>query len=117
MVRAREAAELAAHRISSPPIRTAASPYSDDTWHRVAVCETGAKVAMHGSRYSTAFGVMNGSPGHGGVVDEADSPASAARMLAGTASYAEELRMAKREAARFGIAAWAHHTLVCAGIG
>ena len=99
---------LAEHAYDAPVV---SSLYSDATWWRVAVCETGGDVHMHGSVYSSAFGVLNEA-----VREEADDDASASRILAGSASYDEQLRMAKREANRYGITAWAWGTLRCAGI-
>lgn len=101
--------------------RNVPSAYSDATWYRVGICETSLNGTMnvhaHGSHYSSPFGILNGSPtGSGGVWDMADDAASAQRIIAGTATYEESLRMAKREANRYGITAWAYHTLVCAGI-
>lgn len=64
---------------------------------------------MHGSAYSSAYGVMNEA------VRENSSPAVAARILTGRATPAEQLRMAERIEARFGVRAWAEGTVaLCA---
>lgn len=93
------------------------SPYTDAQWWKIAIAETGGDVGMHGATYSSCFGVLNGHPGgQGGVWGEADNAASAERIVSGTANYAEELRMAKREANQYGIHAWAPSSVAKAGI-
>jgi len=73
-------------------------------WACVALAETGANYTMHGSAYSSAYGVMNQA------VRENSSPDVAARILAGTASPGEQLTMAQSIAAKHGIHAWAAGT-------
>lgn len=71
------------------------------SWDCVAAAETGGVVAAHGSQYSSEFGMLNQA-----VRDRADSPASASRILAGTATEGEERRAAWREDLAFGPGAW-----------
>lgn len=71
------------------------------SWDCVAAAETGGVVAAHGSQYSSEFGMLNQA-----VRDRADDPASAARILAGTATEGEERRAAWREDLAFGPTAW-----------
>lgn len=72
------------------------------SWACVASSETvPPHYGVHGSEYSSAFGMMNQA-----VRDRADSPASAARILAGTATPGEERRAAWRELLAFGSGAW-----------
>lgn len=54
------------------------------------------------SEYSSALGVLNG-----GVTENAISPESAQRILAGTASRDEQIAMAVNEREEYGIRAWA----------
>lgn len=76
------------------------------SWSCVADVETGSDYRAHGRSYSSAFGMLNQA-----VRDRADTPASAARILAGTASSQEEIRAAWRETVRFGPGAWAPGTV------
>jgi hypothetical protein len=72
------------------------------SWACVADAETvPPHYGVHGSHYSSAFGMLNQA-----IRDRADSPASAARILAGTATPGEERRAAWRELLRFGVGAW-----------
>lgn len=93
---------------SAPPGvsgQVAAEPTSSIDWDCVAVAETGADFGMHGSSYSSAYGVMNQA------VRENAPPDVAARILAGSASKPEQLAMAQSIAARHGIDAWAASTV------
>jgi hypothetical protein len=76
------------------------------SWECVGIRETGLRWDAHGAQYSSAFGMLNQA-----VRDRADSPASAARILAGTASSQEEIRAAWRETLAFGPGAWAPSTV------
>lgn len=81
-----------------------ATPWS--SWECVGTAETGLDYRAHGPEYSSAFGMLNQA-----VRDRADSPASAARILAGIASSQEEIRAAWRETLAFGPHAWAPGTV------
>lgn len=74
-------------------------------WPCIALHETGNDTTMHGSSYSSRYGVMNQA------VRENASPESAARILSGTASVEEQTVMAQRIVDRFGIRAWAARTV------
>lgn len=85
--------------IPTPP--AVAAP-AGDIWACVANAETGGDYGMHGSTYSSAFGILNA-----GIREQATSPAEAARIIAGTATPAEELEVAQAEQRRYGWQAWA----------
>lgn len=74
-------------------------------WECISIAETGGDWTAHGPSYSSALGVMNQA------VRENSPPDVAARILAGTASRAEQITMASRIADRFGIDAWAASTV------
>lgn len=97
----------------SPPVAarelTGVTADSSIDWNCVAVAETGGDFTMHGSSYSSAYGVMNEA------VRENAPAEVAARILAGTASPDEQLQMAQSIAARFGIDAWAPGTAARCG--
>ena len=80
-------------------IETPAAQHYD--WNAIAQCETGGDWTMHGSTYSSALGIMNQA------VRENASADVAARVLTGTATRDEQIAIAERMAARFGIHAWA----------
>lgn len=90
--------------IPATPVVSVAAPSSSIDWPCVAEAETGSDFSMHGSSYSSAYGVMNEA------VRENAPPDVAARILAGTASPAEQLAMAESIAARHGLQAWAPST-------
>jgi hypothetical protein len=73
-------------------------------WDCVAVAETGADYTMHGSAYSSAYGVMDQAVRENAPPDVAD------RILAGTATKEEQLAMAQSIARKFGLQAWARST-------
>ncbi len=95
---------LPAQVTASPSPDPAPAAASSTDWSCVAMRETGADYSMHGSSYSSAFGVMNQA------VRENSPPDVAERILAGTASESEQLAMAQSIEARFGIDAWAPST-------
>lgn len=76
------------------------------SWDCVATQESSADWTAHSSTYSSAFGMLNAA-----VRERADSPESAARILAGTASRLEQIHAASREVARFGVGAWGVRTV------
>lgn len=93
----RVAAAEAARRLSAPP---SVAAHSDAWWDAIAQCETGSDFTMHGSIYSSAYGIINAA------IHQNASPDSAARILSGTASKAEQLAVAKAVWAYAGDRAW-----------
>lgn len=85
----------------APPVTSYVTRNSFSSWQCVADAETSGNWQAHGPQYSSAFGMLNEA-----VRERADSPASAARILAGTASHQEQIDAAERELARFGVGAW-----------
>lgn len=69
-------------------------------WPALSICETGGDFTAHGSKYSSAYGVLNQA------VRENSPPDVAARILAGRASVVEQTRMAIALEHRHGIHAW-----------
>jgi starvation-inducible outer membrane lipoprotein len=69
-------------------------------WPCVAVAETGRDVTMHGSTYSTEYGVVND------IVYQYASPEVQARVFAGTATEAEQTDIVARFAADHGTGGW-----------
>lgn len=69
-------------------------------WDALAVCETGDDWTAHGSRYSSALGILNQA------VYENATEEVAARILNGTASREEQIAVAESIAAKHGIRSW-----------
>ena len=74
-------------------------------WDCVANAETGGDFHMHGSHYSSAYGVMNQA------VRENAPPEIANKILSGTATPTEQLKMAEEIVVKFGVNAWAKGTV------
>lgn len=92
---------LAVAAATSPPI---SPPSTGGVWACIANAETGGDVTMHGSVYSTAFGLMNQ------IVTDYGTPEVAARIFAGQGTFAEELDIATRFAADNGFGGWGERT-------
>lgn len=75
---------------------SASSSQQGIDWDCVAIAETGGNFHMHGSAYSSAYGIMNEA------VRENATPEVASRVLNGTASKDEQLAIAEAIARRFG---------------
>jgi hypothetical protein len=84
--------------VTEPAAATSGLWHTDGyDWQALARCETGADWRMHGSVYSTAFGIMNGAG------------EMTAAALAGTASPDDQVRIAIAVERRAGIRAWGCH--------
>lgn len=81
----------------SPPVGEITS---GGPWICIANAETGGDVTMHGSVYSTAFGMIND------IIYQYGTPQQQADIFAGRGSFAEELDIASRFAADHGFGGW-----------
>lgn len=89
-----------------PTAVAAAAPASSSwDWDCVATAETGGDWSMHGSRYSSALGILNEA------IRENASEEVAARILSGTASRDEQIAVGDALVRRFGVGAWARSTV------
>lgn len=84
------------------PNRTAPEVWD---WNCVALHETGGDWTAHGPSYSSALGIMDAA------IRENASPDVAARVLAGTATRAEQIAIGEQIVDRFGVNAWAPSTV------
>ncbi len=75
-------------------------PGTGGVWSCIANAETGGDFTMHGSTYSTAYGIIND------IVYEYASPEVQARVFSGTASASEQLDIVTRFAADHGFGGW-----------
>ncbi len=89
------------------PTSAASAPTSSHTinWDCVSIAETGGDWQMHGSRYSTALGIMNQA------VRENATEAVANRVFTGTASREEQIQIGESIVRKFGFDAWAPSTV------
>ena len=97
---AAEEAERLAEAARRRPVFPSVAAHSDAWWDAITQCETGSDYTMHGSRYSTAYGIINAA------IHQNASPEVASRILAGQASKAEQLAVAKAVWAYAGDRAW-----------
>lgn len=83
----------------STPDRTAPAVL-DWPWPCIAEAETGTDWSMHGSTYSTAFGLVND------IVEDYGSPEEQAAVFSGTATAEQQVDIASRFAADHGFGGW-----------
>ncbi len=79
-------------------------PATGGVWACIANAETGGDFTMHGSTYSTAYGIIND------IVYEYASPEVQARVFSGTATASEQLDIVTRFAADHGFGGWGYLT-------
>jgi hypothetical protein len=79
-------------------------------WPCVAEAETGSDWTMHGSTYSTAYGIVND------IVYDYASPAVQRKVFSGTASPWEQTDIVRRFAADHGTGGWGWLTRQKCGI-
>lgn len=86
----------------TPPVHSgvtvAAAPSSP--WDCIAEAETGSDYTMHGSTYSTAFGLVND------IIFEYGTPEEQSAVFSGTATREQEIDIASRFAADHGFGGW-----------
>ena len=97
---AAEEAARAAEAARRRPVYPSVGAHSDAFWDAIAQCETGSDFTMHGSIYSTAYGIVNAA------IYQNASPEIAQRILSGTATKAEQLAVAKAVWSYAGDRAW-----------
>jgi hypothetical protein len=81
-----------------PPVVTV--PATSSLWDCIATAETGGDYSMHGSTYSTAFGMVND------IIYEYGTPEEQSAVFSGTATKAQEIDIASRFAADHGFGGW-----------
>ncbi len=79
-------------------------PAAASPWPCIAEAETGSDWTMHGSTYSTAFGMVND------IIEDYGSPEQQAAVFSGTASPETQIDIASRFAADHGFGGWGELT-------
>lgn len=82
----------------NPVVSAATTPSSP--WDCIALAETGRDWTMHGSTYSTAFGMVND------IIYEYGTPEEQAAVFSGTATPEQQIDIASRFAADHGFGGW-----------
>lgn len=87
-----------------PPPEVQVVAGSGSLWQCIAIAETGGNWSMHGSTYSTAFGMVNA------IIFEYGTPDEQKHVFAGTATPDEQIDIASRFAAQHGFGGWGQLT-------
>jgi hypothetical protein len=85
---------------ASPAAPTAAAANPSSPWDCIAEAETGSDYTMHGSTYSTAFGMVND------IIYQYGTPEEQSAVFSGTATKAQQIDIASRFAADHGFGGW-----------
>ncbi len=96
--------------VPTPPSEMAGVGAATSPFPCIAEAETGTDWTMHGSTYSTAYGVIND------IVYEYASPDVQARIFSGTATPAEQTDVVARFAADHGFGGWGERTKEVCGL-
>lgn len=88
--------------VTSPTVTTAepTSLTQSDVWACIAEAETGSDYTMHGSTYSTAFGMVND------IIYDYGTPEEQQAVFSGTASKEQQIAIASRFAGEHGFGGW-----------
>lgn len=90
---------------ASPVVTVApARLVQSDVWACIAEAETGSDWTMHGSTYSTAFGMVND------IIEDYGTPEQQQAVFSGTASQVTQIDIASRFAADHGFGGWGELT-------